>query len=346
MRLNQFQKGAIITLRKSGLKTTEILVQLWNKFRINTTARTFQRVWSSYINRNRRQLRERRGRKLKCTVEQQRLIKRIALQNRWLSIPALTELINRSLRNENLHVGRETVRKTLLKFGLERRVAARKPLLTEAQRARRLDFARRFSNLPAAWWTRVVFSDEKIFRGANNRRSTFVTRRSDERLLPACLNNSPKHAVQVHVWGAIGWAGTGGLKRVNGNLNAHAYQDQILHDLQETGPLLAARRVHWIFMQDNAPAHSAASTRAFLEERGISLLEWPGNSPDLNPIEHLWGWVQNRLPRVLPRNVEELWQLVQREWRRVPTELVRRLFNSMPRRLAAVIAAEGGTTRY
>ena len=346
MRFNEFQKGIIITLRKSGLKTSQVLLQLRNKFRIKTTARTVQRLWTSYIHRGVHRLRERRGRKQKCSPEQQRLIKRIALQNRWLPIPALTELINRSLRNDNLHVGRETVRKTLLKFGLERRVAARKPLLTEAQRARRLDFARRFANLPAAWWTRVVFSDEKIFRGANNRRSTFVTRRPDERLNPSCLNNAPKHPVQVHVWGAIGWAGTGNLKRVNGNLNAHAYQDQILADLRETGPLLAARRVHWIFMQDNAPAHAAASTRAFLEQRGISILEWPGNSPDLNPIEHLWGWVQNRLPRLLPRNANELWQLVQREWRRVPTELVRRLFNSMPRRLAAVIEAEGGTTRY
>lgn len=248
--------------------------------------------------------------------------------------------------NVGFRVSYQTVRRILLKHGLRRRCAARKPLLTAAQRERRLAFAQLHANWTVLQWQSVVFSDEKIFRSANNRVSSLVTRTSAQRFNPDCIQHAPKHSPQIHAWGAIGWAGVGPLKRVEGNLNAQAYQDQILGDLEQTCGTLARRGHRWYFLQDNAPAHNAATTRAFLEARGIPLIEWPGNSPDLNPIEHLWCFVQRKLPRNLPRNVAEYWEQVQRVWRAQPTWLVRRLIASMPRRIAAVIAAEGGTTRY
>lgn len=133
---------------------------------------------------------------------------------------------------------------------------------------------------------------------------------------------------------------------MHGTLNAAAYQQQILADLKDSCGALARRGHCWCFLQDNAPAHNAATIRAFLEERNIPLMDWPGNSPDLNTIEHLWCFAQRRIPRLLPRNANEFWNVVQRASTFQPTWLARQLISSMPRRIAAVIAAEAGTTRY
>ena len=346
VRLSDFHRGIIVALHKSGMKTGRILIQLRQKHRIEVSDRTIRNVMASFRKRGNRPKPERRGRKPKCSPAHERTLIRVALRNRWLSLRALADLFNNELRHEGLRLSFETIRKILLKHGFRRRTAARKPILTEAQRQRRLDFARNYIHWTAIRWQSVIFSDEKIFRAANNRATSLVTRSPAERFAPNCIQHAPKHSVQVHAWGAIGWAGVGPLKRVEGNLNAAAYQEQILNDIQETCGVLARRGHRWVFLQDNAPAHNAITTRTFLATRHVDVFDWPGNSPDLNPIEHLWCFVQRRLPRLLPRNANEFWELVRRAWQTQSTWLVRRLITSMPRRLAAVIEAGGGTTRY
>ncbi len=51
----------------------------------------------------------------------------------------------------------------------------------------------------------------------------------------------------------------------------------------------------FIFQQDLAPAHTARSTKSWLNDHGVGVLDWPANSPDLNPIENLWGIVKKKM---------------------------------------------------
>jgi DDE superfamily endonuclease len=75
---------------------------------------------------------------------------------------------------------------------------------------------------------------------------------------------------------------------------------------------------------------------------------WPSSSPDLNPIENLWHILCSniRKRRVQPRNKEALIDALQEEWGKIDIEKVRNLCLSMPRRLQAVIDANGGSTKY
>lgn len=191
-----------------------------------------------------------------------------------------------------------------------------------------------------------VFSDEKIFPGGSNRKKTLVTRMAHERNSPSCLLVAPKHPVQVHVWGVFGWRGVGPLKLVQGSLNAQKYRETIINDIEAIGHRLVPRHRDWVFVQDQAPPHRAQATKALLAEKGVQVLDWPGNSPDLNPIENLWAHVMRSMPRKLPRNANDLFQQVQRIWHAIPLRVIRNLILSMPRRLAAVKEAQGGPTSY
>ena len=102
------------------------------------------------------------------------------------------------------------------------------------------------------------------------------------------------------------------------------------------------------FQHDNATPHSARITKQFLQQHNINVLDWPSKSPDLSPIENLWDFLGRRVrarPNP-PQTVAQLSNALTQEWRAIPQHYVRRLFNSMRRRLTACINAAGGHTGY
>jgi hypothetical protein len=118
-------------------------------------------------------------------------------------------------------------------------------------------------------------------------------------------------------------------------------------------PTMEALRVfsnidNMIFQQDGDPKHTSRRTKEWLRHKGIVTLPWPAQSPDLNPIEHLWGSLKRRLGQYTspPKGQQELAERVAQEWEKIPATECQRLIESMPRRLRAVIRAKGGHTKY
>ena len=99
-------------------------------------------------------------------------------------------------------------------------------------------------------------------------------------------------------------------------------------------------------MHDGAPCHRSKIVKKFLKNKKILVQDWPGNSPDLNPIENLWNILKNKVADRHPSSVKDLEETIKNVWvHELSSEFCRKLIESMPRRLELVIN-KGGHTKY
>ncbi len=80
--------------------------------------------------------------------------------------------------------------------------------------------------------------------------------------------------------------------------------------------------------------------------RTVKVIQWPSMSPDLNPIEHLWGILKRQVEHHSPSSIQSLKEVILEEWKKIDLATCRQLVHSMPRRLGAVIKNHGGHTKY
>jgi len=74
----------------------------------------------------------------------------------------------------------------------------------------------------------------------------------------------------------------------------------------------------WTFQQDNNSKHTSKKARKWLEQKSIRGMNWPAQSPDLNPIENLWADVKKKVSEAKPNNNDDLWGLVKDPWSKIP----------------------------
>ena len=140
------------------------------------------------------------------------------------------------------------------------------------------------------------------------------------------------------VWGAMSSAGVGQLCFLRSKVSAAIYQEVLEHFMLPSADQLYGD-ADFIYQQDLAPAHTAKGTSTWFKDPGIPVLDWPANSPDLNPIENLWGIVKRKMRDTRPNNAEELKAAIRATWASITPQQCHKLIASMPRRIAAVIHA-------
>ena len=100
-------------------------------------------------------------------------------------------------------------------------------------------------------------------------------------------------------------------------------------------------------MQDGVPCHCSKIVTDFFRANKVTLLEWPGNSPDLNLIENLWAVLKDEVAGKHPSNIPALIEAIELIWiREIPEEFCKDLVESMPRQMKVVIKAKGELTKY
>jgi transposase len=249
----------------------------------------------------------------------------------------------------NVSVSANTVRRVLRRRGFASRVKRKKPFLTEKHRRNRLAFAKKYKHWTVEDWKRVVWSDEAKFELFGSKRRQYCWVKPGAPLTSRQIQPTVKHGGgNIMVWGCFTAHGIGYLCRIVDGLDAELYQQILADELMQTLAFYHLDKADVVFQHDNDPKHTAKSTKVWLEANNIQVLSWPAQSPDLNPIEHLWDEAQRRLRERSSRatRVEGLWDALQDVWESIPVEECIKLIETMPQRIQDVLNAQGGHTRW
>ncbi len=206
------------------------------------------------------------------------------------------------------------------------------------------------SVLPGLWrkrtrWSKVLFQ-MKVNLHFIWKQGPRVWRKTGEAQIPCCLKSSVKFPQSVMIWAAMSSAGVGPLCFLKSTVNAAIYQEILEHFMLPSADKLYGD-ADFIFQQDLAPAHhTAKGTKSWFNNHGVTVLDWPANSPDLNPIENLWGIVKRKMRDTRPNNADDLKAAIKATWASIPPQQCHKLITSIPRRIEAVIKAKGAPTKY
>uniref|UniRef100_A0A8R1HRX9 Transposable element Tcb1 transposase n=2 Tax=Caenorhabditis japonica TaxID=281687 RepID=A0A8R1HRX9_CAEJA len=240
---------------------------------------------------------------------------------------------------------RRTIRRRLQANGLHGRRPVRKPFISEKNRRARVAWARAHLNWGRAEWAKHIWSDESKFNMFGSDGNTWIRRPVGARYLPKYQLPTVKHGGgSCMVWGCFSGGSMGPLRRIQGIMDRFQYED-ILENTMRPWALRNVGRAY-VFQQDNDPKHTSLHVRNWFHCRRVDVLDWPSQSPDLNPIEHLWEELERRLKGVRATNVDQKFSQLEAAWKTIPLSVVDTLLDSMPRRCQAVIDAKGFATKY
>lgn len=285
-----------------------------------------------------------RGRKRASSQRDDRVLVRLSLADRSLNS---TELAREWKESAGVTLSSSTVRKRLIANGLRACKARKKPLLTEIQRKRRLEWARQHRSWTVEQWQRVLFSDESTFTINCHTGNSYVRRRPGEEYKPCCLKPTLKHPTSVMIWGCMSGDGVGRLTVVDGMMNGRKYTEVLERVMLPSKRDRGWQDGTWSFQDDNAPCHRSRLVKDWMADHQVNNLPWPAQSPDLNPIENLWNLVGREVARDKPKTKRELIEKLIHAWYHViKPETVAELVKSMPRRCQAVIKSKGWPTKY
>lgn len=243
--------------------------------------------------------------------------------------------------------------KMLKNMGFNARIKKAKPLLSKRHMKLRLEWAMSHINWTSDDWRRMVFSDEtKINRFSSDGCKWYWSRKEDS-LKPHHLDLTVKGGGgSLMMWGCITYDGPGYACWIHdGTMKATDYVNILETTMMDSLKYYEYKPEDIYFQQDNDPKHTSKLAKQWFKDKGFDTehtYSWPAQSPDLNPIEHVWHHLKLKLSayKDKPAGVHELWERVEKEWSTITRDDCRRYINSMPARCQAVIDAKGGHTRY
>lgn len=260
-----------------------------------------------------------------------KMIQNALSENRELTTSEIAAFLERS----GVKISPRSISRRLNKLGFSYTKPSSKPLLTKNHRKKRLIFARenRFRN-----WNNVIFTDEATFKLSPNFQK--IWRRRGTRAYQRTL----KHPKKIHIWGCFSSNGFGRIVLFKENLNAEKLITIYKNGLLASYPEISEGK--YILLEDNDPKHMSKLAKSYRKKKKIARIDFPPNSPDLNPIENVWSIMKKRIGKFHPSSERQLELIIRKIWNNLPQQMAQNLSNSMMTRLNLVIAAHGDVINY
>lgn len=327
-RLSPYEAGQIDALLSEGLSQNKVASRL---HRSHKAVQTYVKNRATYFDKH-------PNGSVQALTERD---KRAAI--RYISATGAS--VNEARRVLKLPVSRPTLYRAVASCRTLRYIKIKtKPRLKAEHIARRLQFAKEHMTWNVEWRS-VVFSDEKKFNldGPDGLHYYWHDLRKEERLLSRRVHGG----ASVMVWASFCFSGKSEIvfRECKGKADVYrkVLNDHLLPFIRRLGG------GKWTFQQDGASVHTAADTIQWLRAHNLDPMSWPSLSPDLNPIENLWG----ALVRLVYDNgrrqfntAEELRAAIQASWNSIGLDVLENLARSMPERMYEVIRLGGKSTKF
>ncbi len=325
--LSKDTRDKIVDLHKAGMGYRTISKQLGDKA---TTVRAVIRKWK----------------KFKMTVNLPRTGAPCKISPRGVSMirdqPRTTreDLVN-NLKRAGTTFSTVLISNTLHRHGYKSCSARKVPLLKPAHAQACLKFAKDHLDDPEEAWEKVMWSDEtKIELFGINSTNCVWRKEEDER-------QSQEHHPNREAWG---WKHHAfGVLFCKGDRATAPYWGEdgwghVSRDFGQQLPSLSKsiEDVSWLGL----PAWQWPQTKKWLRKKHFKVLEWPSQSPDLNPIENLWRELKLCVAQRQPQNLKDLETTCMEEWTKIPAAVCANLVNNYRTRLTSVIVDKGFCTKY
>jgi transposase len=290
----------------------------------------------------------RSGRPKKTSPREKRTMKIKSVKDRFLTGKAMA--IKEAPNFTKNRVSVTSAKRILREAGLWGRVARKKPLLRRANIDKRLEWAKKYAEWNVDDWKNVIFSDESPFTLFQINGKQYVRRRPGEEYNDECILPTVKHGGgSIQVWGCFSWWGKGPLHWIKGKMDGPMYREILKGKMAPFLKNMAGGTgVEPIFQQDNDPKHTSKVAKNYLSNKSIVVLDWPSQSPDMNPIEHAWNGLKHRIEEraIKASSLNEVFEIAKEEWENYPMEDLRHLISSMPNRCKELKKAKGKHTHY
>lgn len=274
------------------------------------------------------------GRVRKTTSRQDNVIVKLAKEENDIT----SYKIQQEVKKRKIEVSVRTINRRLKEAGGKYSNKLIKPLLTEKHQQKRLEWAKKHQKFN---WNTVVFSDESTFR--LNQPTKKVWQFPGKKK----IFRSVKYPLKINVWGCFSASGFGKLICFQQNLNAEfmltIYKKGLLPSVSK---LFGNNNPRWILQEDNDPKHRSKLASEWKKNKKIKTLTWPAMSPDQNPIENVWRLLKINISKKKISTLELFKKELIKEWNNLPDSLAEKLVESMERRIAALIDADGDFTLY
>ncbi|CEP19521.1 hypothetical protein [Parasitella parasitica] len=222
-------------------------------------------------------------------------------------------------------------------------------MLKPPQIKKKLAWAR--ENWTPEQWRSVIWSEESKFNVNGSHGRIRVIRKEGERFSPDHVHKTMKFVNGfIMIWGCFWAGGLGPIVTMKGSVDQDVYVDCLSnHFLPWFQKLSLEHSKEFIFQEDGAFCHTgkyATWYKQRCQTQGFDF--WPPQSPDLNPIEHVWAYIERRIEtrRHQLKTVDQVETCLRNEWFAIPQLFLETLVDSMIPRCRAVIEARGGNTKY